>query len=770
MEFYAFKALANHEGQLVSPHTNARWQRRAETWYLKAKPGDLERGLGVYAGVWPEAGRYGDQIYLVAPYLPFRKGGQTQADFVLADEGWRSREAAVVAGPWNGRAPLPHEAAEMIVAAQRQGYRQVPAVLNGAASVLAEDLELDGVRVAAALDRALSQAGEELSLEEAERAAVEISAIDARLDVEDPVQAALHRHAILACRALGRSLAGWTHAQRRDLAERLAPLGGLAAAPAVLGEVYNASAQPATTLGELRYALTDLGDAYEWALAGGLESEELEPLREALERLALSCDAPQEAQKLAALLDDVPPAREAFLEGLAAARLRALAETQDFWSFQGALAAAEELAAAVARFPGLLANAWGRVDAALIKLAFYAAWAPPERRASLRARLEGQPKLLASFDEQTAIALLRRVGSQRLALSCDDPAGWLARNVAVAREYPFVRQKPLALVWADNAEFLGACIDRAGPEQLARAEELLAEEPDLREPFEVGRAVAALEDALRRSGYDTAGVLALLGAIRQACQQYPSRLYDRRESLWVVVCSAALNAAGRAAALPQAGRAQVWAYVHHDALLEEALSRAAMEDNAAAKASERGALLRLAGLNQAAYCGALASAARRGRASADGEKYSPDAARRRALLRQAIWQHDLPFVIAAGATWPWEGEDLGRSPAEAFDAASAGPRRDSPLRPSDFSTQLPAQSLPLLGLWPLARLDRSVVSVTAAAAVRPAEACTRAEQTLGRLAQGVLRAWLAQIPAGRPLPDLLVPAAEALAAGEIHSH
>lgn len=766
MEFYAFKALLKKEGQLVSPHTNARWQRCEGTWRLEARPGDLQRGMGVYAAVWHEAARYGDQLYLVVPYLPIGQGGQADADFVLADEGWRSSAAAVVAGPWNGHEPMPREVAETIVAAHRQGYRQVSEVLEDAAAVLADDLEVDGVRADVVLDRALSQYGQErLSAEEAEQTALEISALDARLDVEDPVQAAVHKRATLACRALGHGLAGWTHAQRRDLAERMVPLGGLALAAAVIGEVYSTRAERATTLGALRYALSDLRDAYDWALAGGLGNEWTEPVREALTRLGDAAgDAPKEAEKLAALLEGTPQAREAFLEGLAAARLRALAEQPDFWSFQGAWAAAEELLAAVALFPDLRTSAWGRVDAVLTKLALFAAHASGEQRAALRTRLESQPELQAEFDERTAAALLHRIGSQRLALSCDNPAERLAQNIAVAQEYPLVRQKPLSLAWAANAEFLGTCIDQAGPDQLAQVEELLAQEPDLREPFEVGRAIATLEDARRRSGRDAAGVIALLGAVRQACQEHPGRLYDRRGSLWAVVCSTLLNAAGRAAALPQAGRAQVWAYVHHDALLEQEVAKAAEEDNPAAKAAEHAALLRLAGLNQAAYCGALASAVRRGRSGAEGEAYCPDAGQRAALLRQAAYLHDLPFVIAAGATWPWEEEDLGWSPAAAFGYARNGPWYHSPLKPYDFSTQPPAQSLPLLGLWPLARLDRYIVSVTASA-VQPAEPCTRAGETVRKLAQGVLRAWLAQVPAGRPLPDFLAPAAEALAAG-----
>lgn len=139
MEYVAFKCLqANPRGGLSSPVHKARWKKADGTFRLSTDHEDLDHGNGIFAGTWAAAARYGDDLYMVVPYFP----GDPATDFVLADAGWRSTRATVIAGPYhkaetNGTMPV--DAAETILAYAGSGYRQIPALLGEAKLVCGAD-------------------------------------------------------------------------------------------------------------------------------------------------------------------------------------------------------------------------------------------------------------------------------------------------------------------------------------------------------------------------------------------------------------------------------------------------------------------------------------------------------------------------------------------------------------------------------------------------------------------------------------------------------
>jgi HEAT repeat protein len=87
---------------------------------------------GIYAASWHEAAAYGDEIYMVVPFL----FGGNDPLIALATHGWRSSAATVIAGPWSATDEVGmRQAAEYILASYRQGYRQVDGILCWAATL-----------------------------------------------------------------------------------------------------------------------------------------------------------------------------------------------------------------------------------------------------------------------------------------------------------------------------------------------------------------------------------------------------------------------------------------------------------------------------------------------------------------------------------------------------------------------------------------------------------------------------------------------------------
>jgi hypothetical protein len=126
MEYIAFKALISKGSTLYSPQQGTPWM-----YDLQGRPcltttnDQVDEGYGIFASTWDEAAGYGDEIYMVVPYLV--AGGDPV--IALGTHGWRSSQATVIAGPWSiGDKKGMRQAAEFILASYQQGYRQVPGI------------------------------------------------------------------------------------------------------------------------------------------------------------------------------------------------------------------------------------------------------------------------------------------------------------------------------------------------------------------------------------------------------------------------------------------------------------------------------------------------------------------------------------------------------------------------------------------------------------------------------------------------------------------
>jgi len=129
MEFVAFKALRRDGDTLYSPSQNTPW-----LYDLQGRPclvaDSMDDGHGIYAASWKEAAKYGEEIYMVVPYL--LSGGDPE--IALGTSGWRSSAATVIAGPWQEDSQEGMRlAADFILASYMQGYRQVWGILLWAA-------------------------------------------------------------------------------------------------------------------------------------------------------------------------------------------------------------------------------------------------------------------------------------------------------------------------------------------------------------------------------------------------------------------------------------------------------------------------------------------------------------------------------------------------------------------------------------------------------------------------------------------------------------
>jgi len=129
MEYIAFKALKRDGDTLCSPSLCTPW-----LYDLQGRPclvaDSMDDYHGVYAATWKEAAKYGEEIYMVVPYL--LDGGDPE--IALGTSGWRSSAATVIAGPWRRNSKKGMRlAAEFVLASHTQGYRQVEGILLWAA-------------------------------------------------------------------------------------------------------------------------------------------------------------------------------------------------------------------------------------------------------------------------------------------------------------------------------------------------------------------------------------------------------------------------------------------------------------------------------------------------------------------------------------------------------------------------------------------------------------------------------------------------------------
>jgi len=129
MEYIAFKALKRDGDTLYSPSLCTPW-----LYDLQGRPclvaDSMDDYHGVYAATWKEAAKYGEEVYMVVPYL--LDGGDPE--IALGTSGWRSSAATVIAGPWRRNSKKGMRlAAEFVLASHTQGYRQVWGILLWAA-------------------------------------------------------------------------------------------------------------------------------------------------------------------------------------------------------------------------------------------------------------------------------------------------------------------------------------------------------------------------------------------------------------------------------------------------------------------------------------------------------------------------------------------------------------------------------------------------------------------------------------------------------------
>jgi HEAT repeat protein len=121
MEYLAFKALNNQDGALVSPVRRTVWQ-----YDTQGCPCLISDGHGIYGGTWNVAKDYGDELYLVVPYLV--RGDDPE--IVIANNGWRSYAATVIGGPFRkDDIHAMRQVANYILTSYLQGYRQVTGIL-----------------------------------------------------------------------------------------------------------------------------------------------------------------------------------------------------------------------------------------------------------------------------------------------------------------------------------------------------------------------------------------------------------------------------------------------------------------------------------------------------------------------------------------------------------------------------------------------------------------------------------------------------------------
>lgn len=159
MEYLAFKGLADlHCDGLCSPVFPLHWERVGDTWRAEADDGDVGWGRGIHAGLWDEAATYAHTVFLVVPFWT----NDADTDVMVAEAGWRAQRATALRGPYLSYGSdvgffgdpwdMPEEAAQCILSAWNEGYRQIPAIVVEAAVTLG-GAALDEVRARPELAR-----------------------------------------------------------------------------------------------------------------------------------------------------------------------------------------------------------------------------------------------------------------------------------------------------------------------------------------------------------------------------------------------------------------------------------------------------------------------------------------------------------------------------------------------------------------------------------------------------------------------------------------
>lgn len=769
MEYLAFKSLScDDSGHLVSPCQGTQWAQDNEgVWHLSADKEDLKHGAGIYAGTWAQARRYENQIFLVVPYLPPFDTGEKETDFVLAEDGWRSAAAAVVAGPWDGQESMPLDAAHMILDAYQQGYSQVTGVLLDAAGTLwASEQTDDALR--STLTRLLGYEALLNSLDIAERGLATLSPdqIEDRVlkivglttTVEgdgDPVARAVWDKAMRLLSFIAVRLNVMDSPEDRTLlSQRLFAHGGLAAATTLWSAMVTDNIlAPATFKGAYLY-LKRFAEAYRELRRLRLPLPPEEDIKSALDSIVRAAAAApaKDRDALAALYPGNRKERRRFSRQLEFAHLSWLrheqAEHPDTLHAAAALAGVNT---ALSRVPGLMHDESVRliVQALEIDAAGVAAKKDAHTRAQLLGLLNGHPGARRAVEGYMVRAMTKELPWRNV-----DQFGETLQ--AVLQAFPGWRQD--RRVHADIVQIAGELGHRAAKgtfKQQAAACQLVSGDPELYQAFELGRVSEKLEwlyDSRTRY-WCAADVNAGFAQLLAVCTEHPEWALSADAPVHDQAVNAALNLAEAAEGLGGAERTEVWRYVQSTpgayALVWLGMDEPERADDnrwwRSAHADQARALLRLVGLSREVYSGALSRALLRRKEMPVAVRHYPMPGTADKLLRRAIELHDLPFVIAAGACWDISGGkdmSLGEAFAEIRIARGANP--DGALSPRALQGFLPpADTLRLLALWPAEWLTPEIVRAVEATKSEPCWSAQRLQaEALRNAAEWVWDRWV----------------------------
>jgi len=137
MEYLAFDVVQDSEGAMYSRRAGSFLTQDEQGHYVLNAPLQGSASLWEASDLWGEANEWGvdersekmreDYIFLVSPV----------GDYKIYIDGWDASGYTVVAGPWKvDDADGMRQAAELILAAYRQGYPQVERALLWAASIV----------------------------------------------------------------------------------------------------------------------------------------------------------------------------------------------------------------------------------------------------------------------------------------------------------------------------------------------------------------------------------------------------------------------------------------------------------------------------------------------------------------------------------------------------------------------------------------------------------------------------------------------------------
>lgn len=790
MEYLAFKALScNSNGRLASPCRDTEWDRDEGVWHLTAREGDLECGAGIYAATWAQARGYGDQVYLVVPYLPPFNTGEKETDLILGEEGWRAAAASVVAGPWDGREPMPLDAARMIVDAYLQGYQQVTGVLLQAAGTLWASGQADAALLPALLSmdsyavllNCLDNMGygpSHLCSDEMEERVLKIVRVAKAVEGnDDQVARAVWDKAmgLLSSAAVKMNFMD-SPEDRALLRKRLLAHGGLAAAVSFWSVMVTSSIQASATFEGAYLDLQRFAEAYRELRRLRLP---LPPEEEIQTTLGVIVDAAagapaKDRDALAALYPGNRRERRRFSRQLEFAHLSLLRREQarnpDTLHAAAALAGVN---AALSRVPGLMHDQSARVivQALEVDAAGIAAKKDARTRAQLLALLNGHPGARRAMEGYMLRAMTKE-------LPWRDIDKYGENLQAVLQEFPGWRQdRRMRTDIVQIAGELGHRAAKATFEQQAAACQLVAADPELYRAFELGRVSEKLEGLYdSRTLYRYAAeVNAGFAQLLAVCAEHPELVLSADAPVHDPAVNAALRLAEAAESLGGAERTAVWRYVQSTpgayALAYWAANCAypayGNPWRQAVHADQERALLHLVGLSQEVYSGALSGALKRRKEMPAAVHHYPIPGMADKLLRCAIELHDLPFVIAAGACWGISGGkeiSVGQAFAEIRIARGANP--DEALSPRALEGFLPpADTLRLLALWPQEHLTPDIVWAVEETRAEPSWTPYRLQgEAVMNAARWVWDHWTERGYASGVLAEAFEPAMEPMAA------